>query len=177
MSPSVLESVLGGGWLPQLAVTGIEGLPTLSKAGNVMLPYTSAKLSIRLPPTKDPEEAKKFIIKTLTENPPYNAKVTVTNAVGGHGFNSPVFPEPLEKAFEEASQTYFGKKALTIAEGGSIPFMGFLAEKWPKAKFIVTGVLGPASNAHGPNEFLHIPYVKKLICAMAHVLANTIGKL
>jgi hypothetical protein len=91
------------------------------------------------------------LIKTLTENPPYNAKVTVSNVLAGYGFNTPVFPEALQTALEEASQVYFGNKQLTIAEGASIPFMGFLRDHWPKAQFVVTGVLGPASNAHGPN--------------------------
>jgi hypothetical protein len=89
-----------GGWKPQLAVTGIEGIPVLAKAGNVMLPYTSAKLSIRLPPTKNPQEAKELVTKILSENPPYNAKVTLSNIVAGEGFNSPVFPPALEQAFE-----------------------------------------------------------------------------
>lgn len=117
------------------------------------------------------------MVKLLSENPPYNAKVTLSNVFGGEGFNSPIFHPALESAFEEASQTYFGNRYLAYPEGGSIPFMGFLRDKWPEANFIVTGVLGPASNAHGPNEFLHIPYTKKLICSMAHVLAKTIGKL
>lgn len=142
-----------------------------------MLPYAECKISIRIPPTKNGEDAKAFLVKTLTENPPYNAKVTVSNVVAGHGFNTPTFNESLETALKESSDIYFGNKLLTVAEGASIPFMGFLREKWPKAQFIVTGVLGPQSNAHGPNEFLHIPYVKNLISCMAHVLAKTIGKL
>ena len=81
-----------------MVVTGIEGLPNISKAGNVMLPYTAAKVSIRLPPTKDPEEAKKTVMKVLSENPPYNAKVTLTGFASGSGFNNPTFPEPLQTA-------------------------------------------------------------------------------
>ena len=177
VSPNALESLILNGWKPQLAVTGIDGLPILSKAGNVMLPYTSAKLSIRIPPTKNPEEAKQLIIKTLTTNPPYNAKVTISDTGVGGGFNAPAFSEPLEKAIEEASQSYFGKGFLNISEGMSIPFMGFLNEHWPKTQFIITGVLGPGSNAHGPNEFLHIPYAKKLTCSMAYILAKTVGRL
>jgi acetylornithine deacetylase/succinyl-diaminopimelate desuccinylase-like protein len=142
-----------------------------------MLPFTEAKLSIRLPPTKNAEEAKNYIVKKLTENIPYNATVTVTNAAAGQGFNAPEYPPILNKVLEEASQIYFGKGPLSVSEGGSIPFLTFLGDLWPKAQFIVTGVLGPESNAHGPNEFLHIPYVKSLICSMSHVLANTTGKL
>ena len=116
-----------------------------------MLPYTSAKLSIRLPPTLNPTQAKKFVTKTLTENPPYNAKVEAAGFAAGEGFNSPSFPTVLGEAVTEASNAYYGNKDLAQAEGGSIPFMGFLQGLWPEAKFIVTGVLGPNSNAHGPN--------------------------
>jgi acetylornithine deacetylase/succinyl-diaminopimelate desuccinylase-like protein len=142
-----------------------------------MLPFTEAKLSIRLPPTKNAEEAKNYIVKRLTENIPYNATVTLTDVNCGQGFNAPEYPPILTKVIEEASQIYFGNRALSVSEGMSIPFLTFLEELWPKAQFIVTGVLGPQSNAHGPNEFLHIPYVKSLICSMSHVLANTTGKL
>lgn len=151
MSKNPLESALLGSWKPQLAVIGIDGLPAVSNAGNVNLPSIEAKISIRLPPTKDKKEAEKFVIRTLSENPPYNAKVTVVAKGAGEGFNCPALPEILDKSIAEASQIYFGNKALTFGEGGSIPFMGFLSEKWPEAKFLVTGVLGPASNAHGPN--------------------------
>jgi len=167
-----MESLLLGGWKPQLAIIGIDGLPAVANAGNVNLPSITAKLSIRLPPTKNRHDAEKFLVRTLLENPPYNAKVHVSVKGSGDGFNAPPLPEALDKAIAEASQIYYGNKMLTIAEGGSIPFMGFLSEKWPDARFVVTGVLGPASNAHGPNEFLHIPYVKKLICCMAHILAK-----
>jgi acetylornithine deacetylase/succinyl-diaminopimelate desuccinylase-like protein len=142
-----------------------------------MLPYTEARLSIRLPPTKNPEQAKDFVIKTLTENPPYNAKITISNARSGAGFNATEYTPLLDEVLQEASKTYFGKPPLSMSEGGSIPFLTFLGDLWPKSQFIVTGVLGPLSNAHGPNEFLHIPYVKSLICSMAHVLAHTAGRL
>lgn len=142
-----------------------------------MLPYTEARISIRLPPTKNHKEAESFIVKTLTENPPYNAHISVSNVRSGGGFNAPEYPPALEEALLQSSKSYFGQVPLAMSEGGSIPFLSFLQELWPKSQFIVTGVLGPLSNAHGPNEFLHIPYVKSLISSMAHVLANTVGKL
>jgi acetylornithine deacetylase/succinyl-diaminopimelate desuccinylase-like protein len=173
----VLQSLILNGWKAQLAVIGADGLPNPGKAGNVMLPFTEARLSIRLPPTKNPEHAKDFIVKTLTENPPYNAKITLSNVRCGAGFNAPEFSPVLTAALSEAGKHYYGKEPLALAEGVSIPFLTFLEELWPKSQFIVTGVLGPQSNAHGPNDFLHIPYVKNLICSMAHVLAKTAGKL
>ena len=78
----------------------------------------------------------------------------------------------LETALERASQRLFGKPAMYMGEGGSIPFMGMLGEKFPEAQFLITGVLGPGSNAHGPNEFLHLPTARKLTCAVAQILAD-----
>lgn len=112
---NILDSLILNGWKAQLAVTGIDGLPAPVTAGNVMLPFTEAKLSIRLPPTKNAEEAKDYIVKKLTENPPYNAQVTVSNAISGQGFNAPEYPPILNKVLEEASQNYFGKSALAIS--------------------------------------------------------------
>lgn len=177
VNSNVLQSLILNGWKAQLAVVGADGLPHPSKAGNVMLPWTEVRVSIRLPPTKHPKEAQEFITKKLTENPPYNAHITLSNVRSGAGFNAPEFPTVLTDALEEAGQKYFGKAPLSLAEGVSIPFLTFLGEVWPKAQFIVTGVLGPQSNAHGPNEFLHVPFVKRLICSMAHVLAKTAGNL
>ena len=58
-----------------------------------------------------------------------------------------------------------------MGEGGTIPFMAMLGEQFPNAQFLITGVLGPKSNAHGPNEFLHIEYAKRLTVCVAEVLA------
>jgi acetylornithine deacetylase/succinyl-diaminopimelate desuccinylase-like protein len=66
----------------------------------------------------------------------------------------------------------FGKPVAFHGEGGSIPFMAMLGEKFPGTQFVVTGVLGPHSNAHGPNEFLHIPFAKKLSVCVATILAD-----
>jgi len=133
-----------------MVVTSIEGYPPIAKAGNVMLPYTEAKISVRLPPTADLKEVIPFVKKTLGENIPYKANVEVT-VDGGSGFNNAVYPGFLEKAIKGASLEFFKNEYLTIAEGGSIPFLGFLRDLWPNTNFIVTGVLGPQSNAHGPN--------------------------
>ena len=76
----------------------------------------------------------------------------------------------LEAAIDQASQTFFNKPAMYMGEGGSIPFMGMLGEKFPGAQFMITGVLGPHSNAHGPNEFLHIPMGKRVTACVSHVL-------
>ena len=78
----------------------------------------------------------------------------------------------LEKSLEKSSRAYFGRGMSFIGEGGSIPFMGMLGEKFPKAQFLITGVLGPHSNAHGPNEFLHIQTGKNISACVAQVIED-----
>jgi acetylornithine deacetylase/succinyl-diaminopimelate desuccinylase-like protein len=166
------ELVLNRTWRPQLAVTGIDGLPAPENAGNVLLPYTTAKLSLRLPPTLDPEEAGKTMRRVLEADPPYGAKVEFESATASAGWNAPALAPWLEASLAAASQNAFGAPPAYMGEGGSIPFMAMLGAKFPAAQFVVTGVLGPHSNAHGPNEFLHIPTGKKITEVIAQVLAD-----
>ncbi len=166
------ELVLQRTWRPQLSVTGVEGLPPLGSAGNVLRPYTSVKLSLRIPPRLDPKPATAALKALLEKDPPYGAKVTFEAEKGSGGWDAPPFASWLEKSMETASQAFFGKPAACMGEGGTIPFMGMLGEKFPQAQFLITGVLGPNSNAHGPNEFLHLPTGKKLTACVAEVLAT-----
>ncbi|MBX6319213.1 M20 family metallopeptidase [Pigmentiphaga sp.] len=165
------EGILNRTWRPALSVTGAAGLPSIDAAGNVLRPKTSLKLSMRLPPTVDAERAARAMKTALERDPPYQAKVRFEAEGSASGWNAPPTAPWLERAIHEASQAAFGKSAAWIGEGGTIPFMGMLGEKYPDAQFLITGVLGPQSNAHGPNEFLHIPYVKKLTAAIAQVVA------
>jgi acetylornithine deacetylase/succinyl-diaminopimelate desuccinylase-like protein len=166
------ELVLNRTWRPQLAVTGIGGMPPLDSAGNVLRPQTSVKLSLRVPPTLNGANAGEFLKQLLEKDPPYGAKVTFALEKDGSGWNAPQLSPWLEQAVGDASQHYFGAPATYMGEGGSIPFMGMLGEKFPKAQFLITGVLGPHSNAHGPNEFLHIPTGKKVTMVVAEVVAR-----
>src|SRR5260221_3887355 len=172
VSDDLTELVLNRTWRPQLAVTGIEGLPALADAGNVLLPYTIAKLSLRLPPTLDAVASRAIVQKLLTDDPPYRAQDGFESDKAGTGWNAPALAPWLERSLNRASEAAFGKPAAFMGEGGSIPFMAMLGEKFPRAQFVVTGVLGPHSNAHGPNEFLHIPTGKKVSQVIAHVLAD-----
>lgn len=164
------ELILNRTWRPQLAITGASGLPDVGSAGNVMRPITSARVSLRLPPEVKGRDAKLLVEKLLTENPPYGAKVRFDSEEGNDGWNAPPLAPWLDAAMREASLTYFGAEAMSMGEGGTIPFMGMLGEKFPEAQFMITGVLGPESNAHGPNEFLHIPTAKKLSACVAEVI-------
>lgn len=164
------QLILNRTWRPALAVTGAEGLPALADAGNVLRPKTSLKLSMRLPPLVSPQKAAEAMQKALTANPPYQAKVNfrIDNVAGG--WNAPPLADWLAKAVENASMTFYQKSAVYMGEGGTIPFMAMLGEKFPQAQFVITGVLGPHSNAHGPNEFLHLEMVEKLTCCVAYIL-------
>ncbi|HEY1798091.1 MAG TPA: M20 family metallopeptidase [Stellaceae bacterium] len=166
------ELVLNRTWRPQLAVTGMEGLPTPGNAGNVLLPFTTAKLSLRLPPTLDPASAETIVRGLFEKDPPYGAKITFDSQVASSGWNAPALAPWLEASLARASGSAFGAPPAYMGEGGSIPFMAMLGEKFPQAQFVVTGVLGPHSNAHGPNEFLHIPTGKKVTQVIAQVLGD-----
>lgn len=166
------ELILNRTWRPTLSITGVEGIPEMQNAGNVLRPMTGVMLSFRLPPTCDAEKAAKTLKTKLETKPPYNAEVTLEIKDVNRGWKAPVMQTWLTNAVKEASQHYYGKEALFWGEGGSIPFMGMLGKKFPKAQFMITGVLGPKANAHGPNEFLDIPMAKKLTCCVAEVLAK-----
>ncbi|RUR11929.1 M20 family metallopeptidase [Legionella sp. km772] len=164
------QLILNRTWRPALTVTGADGFPPIANAGNVMRPYTRLKLSMRLPPLADPKLAAAAMIEALTHNPPYNAKVSFKVGDGSKGWNAPILSDWLAKAADEASNLYYGRTAAYIGEGGTIPFMGMLGEQFPEAQFMITGVLGPHSNAHGPNEFLHLDMVRKLTACVSYVL-------
>jgi acetylornithine deacetylase/succinyl-diaminopimelate desuccinylase-like protein len=110
--------------------------------------------------------------ETLESHPPYDAEVKFEAERAMTGWNAPVLSPWLEKSVENASMTAFGHPTSYMGEGGSIPFMAMLGEKFPKTQFVVTGVLGPHSNAHGPNEFLHIPTGKRVTMAIAQIVAD-----
>ncbi|HKO57821.1 MAG TPA: M20 family metallopeptidase [Thermoanaerobaculia bacterium] len=172
VSKDPLELLLNRNWRPALAYTGQAGLPDLVQGGNVLRPKTSIKLSLRVPPTLDATNLDKRLKELLESDPPYGARVTFEPEKGGGGWEAPPIAKWLEESVDRASQTYFGKGAMAFGEGGSIPFMGMLGTRYPDAQFLITGVLGPHSNAHGPNEFLHIPTAKNLTAAVAQVLAD-----
>jgi acetylornithine deacetylase/succinyl-diaminopimelate desuccinylase-like protein len=157
-------------WRPALSITGAEGLPELRNAGNVLRPRTALKLSMRVPPTCDSKRASAALRRLLESDPPYGAEVRFEAEKESQGWDAPALAPWLERALHQASRAAFGKPACFFGEGGSIPFMAMLGEKFPKAQFFITGVLGPASNAHGPNEFLHIPTAKRVTACVAHVL-------
>ncbi|ROZ64454.1 M20 family metallopeptidase [Ramlibacter sp. WS9] len=167
-----LDALLNRTWKPTLSVTGAEGFPSLQDAGNVLRPYTAFKLSLRLPPLVDAAQAVQELKALLEDNAPYQAKVTFESNGGATGWNAPSTAPWFERALDAASQAHFGAPCGYIGQGGTIPLMSMLSTGFPKAQMMVCGVLGPKSNAHGPNEFLHVPYAKKLTAAVAEVIAQ-----
>jgi len=175
MRPSTddkIEGVLRRTWKPALSIVGSDGLPPTANAGNVLRPYTTLQLSMRIPPMVDAQEAKSAIENALNENIPYGATVKLDFEEAADGWNAPETSPWLLDAIEKASKQYFRQPPCSISEGGTIPFMAMLGEQFPRAQFVITGVLGPKSNAHGPNEFLHIPFAKKLTCCIGSILSD-----
>ncbi len=169
---SPYELLLNNTWRPTLSVTGACGLPATAIAGNTQLPRTELKLSFRLPPTTDANDAAAAVTGILEANAPRFAKVSFEVESAMAGWNAPPVAEWLEASMLEASEVFFGKPSMYMGTGGSIPFMGMLGEKFPEAQFLVTGLLGPNSNAHGPNEFLHIDTGKRLTSCVSQVLMD-----
>ncbi|MDP2000732.1 MAG: M20 family metallopeptidase [Rhodoferax sp.] len=167
-----VQALLNRTWTPTLSVTGAEGFPSLQDAGNVLRPYTAFKLSLRLPPLIDAGMAVEQLKTLLEDNAPYQARVTFEGLSGATGWNAPSTAPWFEQALNSASNAYFGAPCGYIGQGGTIPLMNMLSKGFPKAQMMVCGVLGPKSNAHGPNEFLHVPYAKKLTAAVAQVIAQ-----
>jgi acetylornithine deacetylase/succinyl-diaminopimelate desuccinylase-like protein len=166
------ELLINSSWRATLAVTGAEGLPALGSAGNVLLPELAVKLSLRLPPTCDAARATQAVREALVRDPPYGAQVSFDDGAASGGWNAPAFAPWLEESIARASRAVYGQDAVHIGCGGTIPFMGMLGTRFPRTQFFITGVLGPQANAHGPNEFLHIDYAKKLTACVSLVLAD-----
>ncbi|MDJ0904996.1 MAG: M20 family metallopeptidase [Woeseiaceae bacterium] len=171
-SESNYELLLNNTWKPTLSVTGADGLPTLVNAGNVLLPFNTLKLSFRLPPTCDADEAAEVVGQALAADAPPLSKVEFEVESTMAGWNAPAIDDWLEASMNKASEAFFGKPSMYMGTGGTIPFMGMLGEKFPEAQFLITGLLGPKSNAHGPNEFLHIETGKRVTSCVAQVLED-----
>jgi acetylornithine deacetylase/succinyl-diaminopimelate desuccinylase-like protein len=166
------ELLLNQTWRPALAITGAAGLPSLEDAGNVLRPRTAVKISLRVPPTIDATAATRALRQLFESDPPYGARVRFTGETASHGWDAPALAPWLEASCEQASQAFFGTSAMYTGVGGSIPFMHMLGARFPAAQFLITGAMGPGSNAHGPNEFLDLPTSARVTACAAAVLAD-----
>lgn len=170
VSEDELELTLNNSWRPTLSVIGAAGLPDPAEAGNVLRDSTTLALSFRLPPTADSAAALNAVEKALTTDVPFSAKVELSGVEHANGWNAPDAAPWLAAALEKVSDEVFGAPWRSVGLGGSIPFMGLLAAKYPSAQFLVTGALGPDSNAHVPDEWLHLAQARRLTEAVAHTL-------
>ena len=175
VSDNIQELILNNTWRPTLCVTGAEGLPPLAEAGNVLRTGTAVKISLRLGPTVDTVKGAEIVKEVLEKDPPYGARVRFEGE-SGEGFAAPEFAPWLQKSMEEGSRAHFGRDVAFLGEGGSIPLMALLGEKFPDAQFFIAGVLGPNSNAHGPNEFLDLPMVKRVTACVVDILEAHAGR-
>ena len=164
------ELLLNRAWRAQLAVIGLDGLPSVEGAAAVIQPAIALKIGLRLPPTLDANGAADRLKTLLEADPPYGSVVRFDTTMSAAGWEAPPLAAWLEDALNEGSMATFGAANLLFGGGGGIPFLAALAERFPEAQFLVTGVLGPESNAHGPNEFLHLPTAKRLTAVLAVVL-------
>jgi acetylornithine deacetylase/succinyl-diaminopimelate desuccinylase-like protein len=171
-SESGCELLLNNTWRPTLSITGAEGLPDMVNAGNTLLPFNKLKLSFRLPPTCNADDAALAVKELLDADTPPLCKVEFKVESTMAGWDAPPVAGWLETSMQKASQAFFGEPSMYMGTGGTIPFMGMLGEKFPQAQFLITGLLGPKSNAHGPNEFLHIETGKRLTSCVAQVLED-----
>jgi acetylornithine deacetylase/succinyl-diaminopimelate desuccinylase-like protein len=177
VSTDPYELILNNTWRPALAITGAAGLPLPADGGNVLRPKTSLKLSLRLPPTCEAARAVRKLKEIVEADPPYGARVTLdTYGEAGNGWNAPATDPRLLESIQRASAAYFGKPAMFAGLGGSIPFMSMLGERFPQAQFLITGAMGPGSNAHGPNEFLHLPTGVRVTACVAQIIADHSGR-
>lgn len=172
MQTDLTELILNRTWRAALSVIGADGLPPGAAAGNVLLPHTDLKLSLRLPPTLDPAAAQAALTSLLEAHPPYGARVSFVSDHASAGWNAPALAPWLARSVDQASVESFGRPAGYIGEGGTIPFMAMLGASFPDAQFLITGVLGPHSNAHGPNEFLHLATAERVSAVVSRVIAD-----
>ncbi|MBI2411502.1 MAG: M20/M25/M40 family metallo-hydrolase [Candidatus Kerfeldbacteria bacterium] len=172
LTTDIVELLLNRTWKPGMEVISADGFPPMHQAGNVMRPWTALKLSLRIPPRCDSAIAAARLKEILEADAPYGARVSFEIDSAVNGWNAPTSSSVLAAALTSASQEYFGAAPAFMGEGGSIPFMNMLGERFPQTQFVITGVLGPNGNAHAVNEALDIAAVKKLTCCMAALLSE-----
>ena len=164
------ERLLRRAWAPAMAITGMDGIPAVRDGGNVLRPFTTAKISIRLPPSVNAAQAAEAVSAALLTDPPSGAAVRVHLETPAPGWVAPPLAPWVAEAFTRASEEVFGAPPGTFGEGGTIPFLAMLGERFPGVPLVATGVLGPGSNAHGPNEFLHLPMAEAVTVAAARLI-------
>lgn len=167
---SPVEQLLDSTWEPTISYIGVDGMPGLQDAGSVLRASTTLMLSLRTPPTTDTAAAAAAMAHELTRNPPYRARVDAVVTEADDGWNASPTSPWLQAALDRSSVAHFGRESRSMGLGGSIPFITMLGESYPDAQYVITGALGPGSNAHGPNEFLDLRTAQRISACLAEIL-------
>ena len=170
LTPDPVDRLVARTWGAALEITGADGLPKPHDGGNVLRPSTTLKLSLRLPPDVDAEAATDALISAIRTDE--GAHVTIDMEAAAQGWIAPPLEPGVAATLSAVSKERFGRDYGSVGEGGSIPFLPDLQKGFPGTPFVATGVLGPHSNAHGPNECLHIPMAKAVTNAVAELLRS-----
>ena len=141
MSQNPVDLIINSTWRPFIEIIGVDGIPQSEIAGNVLRPYTSVKINVRLPPTCDSNKALETLKQKLTQNVPYNAHVELKVNCMGDGWNAPPNQKYLDEYISQASMLFFKKKGMGYGGKGGIPLMNTLSKLFPNSQFIVTGLL------------------------------------
>ena len=169
------EMIIAMNWEPTLCVIGVDGIPPVQVAGNVLRTNTDLKLSFRIPPGVDSEAVISIVKEILEDEPPFGAEVSFTPDSCADGFHAPPLQGKVRDAIHESSLSLTGLPPLATWTGGTIPFMAMMQRKYPEAMFLCTGASGPGNNAHGPDEKLHIPSSKRLTVVLSSTISAISG--
>jgi acetylornithine deacetylase/succinyl-diaminopimelate desuccinylase-like protein len=171
VSPIGSGSILSRLWSqPAITVTGIDA-PSVANASNTLTPMVRARVSVRIAPGQDAAEAFEMLSRHITANTPFGAHVSVSAPDLGNPFLVDTSGWAVGEA-KRAMADAWGVEAVEAGVGGSIPFIADLAEMFPKAEILVTGVEDPDTRAHSPNESLHLGVFQKAILTEALLLAR-----
>ena len=169
---NLVEMYLNNTWRANLSVTGAGGLPDYNRAGNVVRPQTTLRLSYRLPPNMDCHKAAAIVKQKLTTDVPHDCIVEIKGDHNGNGWCMKD-PEPwFHDVINNASKNFYDREYGSYGMGGSIPFLSQLGGLYPNTFIVALGLLGPQSNAHAPNESVNLTYAKKLTMCMSHILVD-----
>ena len=158
---------------PSLTLIGADITP-LDVAGNVLAPSATARLSLRIAPGQDPQAALEALSAHLHAHVPFGARLTITGREAGPAFDG-TQATPASQAALWAMSTAWRGEAVSVGQGGSIPFIATLKEVFPDAEVLVTGIEDPDTRAHSEDESMHLGELERIIVAEALLLARLGG--
>ena len=158
-------------WLePALSILAIDA-PPVAESVNLLIPKAKAKVSLRLPPTEDPDHAMNMLEKHIKENTPFNANVNFIPEAKGKGILVDPKNEFSSKLIESFNKNWKNEVAY-MGVGGSIPFANVFINEFPNSEIVLVGAGDEEGNAHAPNESVNIDDIKRLITSLTDALSN-----